>query len=146
MRHLATALILVAWLFGHSVSAVAQDDAADLSERPSWALTDWMAHDTTRKTQEAYRYHSYGEFDEAFDRYMVAASRGYPEAQLNIGNYYATGPAPKAPTDKVEAVKWYLLSGIGVGEHYAELLREQMTDDEWAEAERRAADWKPATD
>ncbi len=97
-----------------------------------------------RKTAEAYRYHSYGAFDEACDLYMVAASRGYPEAQLNIGNYYATGVAPKAPTDNVEAVKWYLLSGIGVGEHYAGLLREEMTDTEWAEAERRVAAWQPA--
>jgi len=146
MRYLATALIVAAWLAGHSASAVADNEPDNLNDRPTWALTDWMAHDTTRKTQEAYRYHSYGAFDDAFDLYMVAASRGYPEAQLNIGNYYATGAAPKAPADNVEAVKWYRLSGIGVADHYADLLREQMTDDEWAEAERRIATWQPATE
>ena len=146
MRQMAAALILAAWLAGQASWAAADDAADNLNDRPTWALTDWMAHDTTRKTQEAYRYHSYGEFDAAFDLYMVAASRGYPEAQLNIGNYFATGAAPKAPTDNVEAVKWYLLSGIGVGEHYAGLLREQMSDEDWAEAERRVAAWEPSTE
>lgn len=146
MRQLLAPLAITAILAAHVAGAMAEESADNLNDRPSWALTDWMAHDTTRKTQEAYRYHSYGEFDAAFDLYMVAASRGYPEAQLNVANYYATGAAPKAPTDNVEAVKWYLLSGIGVAEHYAGILREQMTEEEWSEAQRRVAEWQPSAE
>ncbi len=145
MRPTLRSLVLAAVLAVLPAGAMA-DETDNLSDRPSWALTDWMAHDTTRRTQEAYRYHSYGEYDQAFELYLVAASRGYPEAQLNVGNYYATGAAPKAPADNVEAVKWYLLSGIGIAEHHANTLRQDMTDDEWAEAQRRVAEWVPSAE
>lgn len=111
------------------------------AERPSWAKTDWMAHDTTRLVQEASRYSQFYEYDEAYKRLIVAARRGYPIAQAQIGFYYQEGLA--VDQDSIEAVKWYLLSGNETAKHYAEKLAETMTSEAYAEAERRVTAWEP---
>jgi len=137
-----TALALLLPLL--AAGAHAQDDGgAPATERPSWAATDWLAHDTARKAQEGMRYHGVGDYDSAYKAYIVAARRGYPDAQLAVASYCAAGVIDGIGMDPVEAVKWYLLSGTGIGRHYADLMHEDMTEEQWAEALHRVEDWRP---
>lgn len=113
-------------------------------ERPSWAQTDWMAHDTTRLVQEASRYSQFYEYEEAYKRLIIAAERGYPIAQAQIGFYFQEGLAVEQ--DPVEAVKWYTLSGNETAINYAKMLGESMTAEQLAEADQRTKAWTPSNE
>ena len=80
---------------------------ADDTETPSWASTTWMAHDTTKQVQMAYRYAQSYDYEKALEHLRIAAQRGYPQAQAQVGYYYQEGLGG-VEADPVEAVKWYL--------------------------------------
>jgi len=134
-----------------SLLALAAGSGATLADqpvdatRPSWAQTDWMAHDTTMRVQMAYRYAQSYDYVNAFKNLLVAAQRGYPQAQAQIGFYYQNGQGG-IDVDNIEAVKWYLLSGDPTAAHYAQELGKDMPSDHYAEAEARAKSWTPTLD
>jgi TPR repeat protein len=115
---------------------------AEDQETPSWASTTWMAHDTTKQVQMAYRYAQSYDYEKALEHLRVAARRGYPQAQAQVGYYYQEGLGG-LETDSVEAVKWYLLSDIPTAVEYAKKLRGSMTEQQYEDAEARAAAWEP---
>ena len=74
-----------------------------------------------------------------------AADQGVVFAQLNLGLLYAAGNG--VPQDSVEALKWYTLAASGPSPQIFSLSRNrlsgELTDQQKAEAARRAAEWKP---
>lgn len=76
--------------------------------------------------------------------FSKAAEQGDAKAQSNLGILYATGQG--VAEDVVEAAKWFRLSaatGLIDGLENLQIAQEEMTPEQAAEAEKRAADWKP---
>ena len=134
-------IAIAASLLTLATGAAVADQTVDAT-RPPWAQTDWMAHDTTMRVQMAYRYAQSYDYVNAFKNLMVAAQRGYPQAQAQIGFYYQNGQGGVG-VDNIEAVKWYMLSGDATAAHYAGELRKEMTGEQTAEAEARIKAWSP---
>jgi TPR repeat protein len=85
-----------------------------------------------------------GDYATALKMFQPLANQGYAPAQFNLGAMYDHGRG--VAKDYVEAYKWFNLSGVGGNEDAAEariLLESRMTQEQIAEAQRRAAAWKP---
>ncbi|MBF0447345.1 MAG: sel1 repeat family protein [Magnetococcales bacterium] len=80
----------------------------------------------------------------AYYWFTKAAERGDAKAQSNLGILYATGEG--VAEDVVEAAKWFRLSaaaGLLDGLENLQIAHEEMTPQQRAESEKRAADWSP---
>lgn len=76
--------------------------------------------------------------------YQKAAEQGIPGAQFNLGIIMGVGQG--VPQDRVAAYKWLILAAAGRAKYAGnalDLLAQKMTQDEIAEAQRLARDWKP---
>ena len=76
--------------------------------------------------------------------YERAATQGLAVAQYNLGYLYAE--AHGVPQDYIQAHKWYNLAGANGDKEAASLrdaLAKKMTQDQIAEAQRLAREWKP---
>ena len=85
------------------------------------------------------------DYAEAVKWFRLAANQGYAGAQSNLGVMYIHGRG--VPQDYVEAHKWLNLAGAGGDKGAARILSivdGNMTREQIAEAQRRAAAWKPA--
>ena len=84
------------------------------------------------------------DYTEAVKWFRLAANQGYAGAQSNLGVMYIHGRG--VPQDYVEAHKWLNLAGAGGDKGAAQILSTidgNMTREQIAEAQRRAAVWKP---
>lgn len=79
---------------------------------------------------------------EAVKWLRLAADRDFPQAQNDLGIMYAQGRGVEK--DMIEAMKWFLLAARHVddGARNRDDAAKNMTADERAQAERRAAGWK----
>jgi TPR repeat protein len=87
--------------------------------------------------------HDSGNQSDAFRWVLKAANGGHPMAQVNVGVCYANGEGTTA--DRVEAVKWLLLSaksGCRGARQALDAIRIQLEPDEISEATRRADSWR----
>lgn len=81
---------------------------------------------------------------EAVDLFQKAAAGGSEDAQCKLGSFHVNGFLD-VPADPVEAYKWLTLSGPPEScKTLYEEVRGMLTTSEMAEAERRAAVFKPA--
>jgi len=91
------------------------------------------------------------DYEEGARWFRLAADQGDPQAQYNLGVFYAKASAGRP--DLVSAYMWFNLAAS----HFTasdprrstaissrDLLARQMTEDQIAEAQRRARGWKPA--
>ena len=79
---------------------------------------------------------------EAMKLYRLAADQGYADAQINLGNMYARGEA--VPSNFIIAYMWYSLAtaqGFEGAHGNKEILNQNMTPEQIAEAERLAQEW-----
>ena len=88
-------------------------------------------------------------YAEAIRWYREAAEQGEPHAQFNLGAMYAKGQG--VPRDYVKGYMWiYLGASRSSGDAHRKFaadrdrLAEEMTAKQIAEAQRLAAEWKPA--
>ena len=75
----------------------------------------------------------------------IAAHRQIPEAQDQIGQYYFWGYKP-VEQDYVQAYKWSSLAGQNRQTSYSaylEMMRQHVTQQQIADAQRLAKDWQP---
>jgi len=72
----------------------------------------------------------------------AAAYQGGVDAQFDLGEMYASGRG--FPQDYVEAHKWYNLTGLDRATDRRDTLAKQMTPQQLAEAQKRAAEWQAA--
>ena len=83
-------------------------------------------------------------FSEAFKWWHMAAERGNPVGQMDVGELYESGRGVEL--DFVEAYKWFSLA-ILLGENRAQILLDRltphMTQGQIMEAQMRAAKWRP---
>ena len=90
-------------------------------------------------------------YDEAAKWYRLAAEQGHAAAQSNLGVMYYQGQG--VPQDYVQAHKWFNLAAAGYPASEAEnrngavknrdLVAEQMTPAQVAQAQQLAREWKP---
>jgi hypothetical protein len=89
------------------------------------------------------------DYDEAAKWFRLAADRGDAQAQYNLGVYYAK---QAGKPDNVSAYMWFNLAAAhfaasdprrGTAISSRDLVAEQMTHDQIAEAQRRAREWRP---
>jgi len=76
--------------------------------------------------------------------YRKAADQGNPRGQSNLGVMYANGSG--VPKDEQQAYFWWLLSSAqGVAESVKnwDIIEQQLTPQQRANAQARARDWKP---
>ena len=84
-------------------------------------------------------------YPEAFKWYGLAANQGQVIAQYSLGILYANGRG--TAQDYVEAHKWFNLAGANGDKDAPQkrnLVEEKMTREQLAEAQQRAAAWKPS--
>jgi uncharacterized protein len=91
------------------------------------------------------------DYAEAARWYRLAADQGEPQAQYNLGAYYANGQAGRRP-DFVNAYMWFNLAAVHFKQsdprrnraiNSRELMAKQLTEEQLAEAQRRAREWTP---
>ncbi len=81
---------------------------------------------------------------EAVRRFRLAAVLGFAGAQFNLGVMYSKFRG--VPQDYVQAHMWFNLAAAQGKESYRksrDILAEQMTPAQIAEAQRLAREWKP---
>jgi TPR repeat protein len=90
---------------------------------------------------------------QAVEWFRRAAEHGLPEAQVQLAGDELSGlAAADGKPDRIEALKWLLLGADAVPDPLMKqvavtqraALQNQVTADERAEAEKRAADWRKA--
>ncbi len=84
------------------------------------------------------------DYQEAVKWYRKSAEQGYAGAQNGLGRMYENGKG--VPEDYVQAYKWYILAeaqGRREYEEYRDLLKQRMTPEQIAEAQRLAREFKP---
>ena len=118
------------------------------SLRERAAAGDPEAQFNLAKNYETGRAGYKKDFVEAERWYRLAAEQGDPFAQASLGILYRFGKG--IPRDYVEAFMWFYLAANqttgGDQQSIAEMrdaTRARMTDEQYAEAIRRARDWKP---
>jgi TPR repeat protein len=83
-------------------------------------------------------------FEESIKWYRLAAEAGVAEAQFNLGSLYAGGKGTER--DFIEGYKWFSLAAAHDVKEARDALfycADQMTPAQIAEAQRRAAAWRP---
>jgi TPR repeat protein/S1-C subfamily serine protease/uncharacterized protein YecT (DUF1311 family) len=76
--------------------------------------------------------------------FRKAADQGYVDAEFNLGAMYAKGLG--VPQDYISAHMWFNLAAVGGGKDAArdrDIVTASMTPAQIAEAQRRAAEWRP---
>ena len=73
-----------------------------------------------------------GLWDETAKLYTIIANRGHPTAQIHLGKQYVHGNG--VSQSYVEAYKWFALSDTSIGNHFIELITEDMSINEINEA------------
>ena len=95
--------------------------------------------------EDAAAAYQRGDYATALRLWRSLANQGHPYGQNNLGAMYAEGQG--VPQDYIEAHKWFNLAEVA-GDEYAARNRSfaesKMTREQIAEAQRRAAAWKPA--
>ncbi len=149
-RKLAAAVVALAG----ATSAAAADVTEDMRERAAAAgiviehshdpkrpyqSTDYLLRDTNVRYMQGLRYASVFQLGDAFEMFLLGARRGHALSQIHLGKYYANGQGTEI--DRVEAYKWFRLSEEPNAGYYIEVLVEEMTAAEVAEAEQRARDF-----
>ena len=88
-----------------------------------------------------------GPLEDVAEWYRLAANRGYPTAQFDLGVFYSKGEG--VPQDDLLAYMWFDLAAAQ-GDADAVKARDftsaRMTSNQIAEAQRLARDWKPIQD
>ncbi|MCY3703126.1 MAG: hypothetical protein OXG16_10645 [Rhodospirillales bacterium] len=107
-------------------------------KRP-YQSTDYLLRDTNVRYMQGLRYASVFQLGDAFEMFLLGARRGHALSQIHLGKYYANGQGTEV--DLVEAYKWFRLSGEPNADYYMDVLTEQLTAGEVAEAEQRARDF-----
>ena len=148
--------LMIAFMLGipHVASAGPFEDGTAAYERGEYAtaLKLWqpLANQGNAGAQVALGVMFYNgqnvpqDYAEAVKWFRLAANRGYAGAQSNLGVMYINGRG--VPQDYVEAHKWLNLAGAGGDKNAAQILsgvEGNMTREQIAEAQRRAAAWKP---
>lgn len=81
----------------------------------------------------------------ALNWFCLAANQGHPDAQFQLGRFYAAGHEPLT-RDTVQALKWYSLAAAG-GQPLAAIARDDLAEDmmaeQVAETDRLVAGWQP---
>lgn len=83
------------------------------------------------------------EYVAAREWWLKSANGGYPPAMSNLGVLYRDGLG--TAQDTIQAYMWFYLAaelGDRQAEHWQDELASSMTDDQIAEAENRAREWK----
>ncbi len=83
-------------------------------------------------------------YAEALRWFLLAAEQGLDPAQFHLGNMYYRGEG--VPENYAEAYKWWALAaarGDANAKQKRDILRNQMTPAQIAEAQELAAEWKP---
>ncbi len=153
MRHAILAVLLLAALAGTAVAGPFED-AVSAYERGDYATAlrgFWMLAaqgDAGAQTVLGFMYvNGLGvpqDYAEAANCYRKAAEQGHAGGQYNLGLMYSQGKG--VPQDFVQAHMWLNLAGTQGDEEAAEnrkIVAEVMTPAQIAEAQRRAAEWKP---
>ena len=81
---------------------------------------------------------------EAAKWYRLAAEQGLPQAQLDIGLRLGVGQG--VPKNTIEAYKWLNLAasqGNELAEQARELVAQEMSPEQIAEAQQLSTNWKP---
>ncbi len=112
----------------------------ELATQQDWLLASFA------QTSLGNIYAKASDYANAIRCYNLAADRGWGEAQLNLGDIYAEGRG--VPQDLAEAHKWYNLAAAS--NYFGAAARRdgiaaKMTQEQLAEAEKRALVWKPWT-
>jgi len=88
------------------------------------------------------------DYEEAMRWYRAAAEQGHAKAQNSLGSMYGYGDG--VPQDYIQAHMWYSLAASDLTGEYKErnvksrdLIAEEMSAEEIAEAQRLAREWKP---
>lgn len=92
------ALALLACLVAPASLAQFEADAGNGNDQ------DRVARDMV-SVLKAYAVYKMGQFDEAFDRYLVIAESGNTQGMLNVANMYAAGEGTEQSHEK--ALSWY---------------------------------------
>jgi len=107
-------------------------------KRP-YQSTDYLLRDTNVRYMQGLRYASVFQLGDAFEMFLLGARRGHALSQIHLGKYYANGQGTEV--DLVEAYKWFRLSDEPNADYYMDVLAEEMTPVDLAEAERRAREF-----
>ncbi len=107
-------------------------------KRP-YQSTDYLLRDTNVRYMQGLRYASVFQLGDAFEMFLLGARRGHALSQIHLGKYYANGQG--TDVDLVEAYKWFRLSGEPNADYYMDVLADELTAGEVAEAEQRARDF-----
>ncbi len=84
------------------------------------------------------------DFTDAERWWHMAAEQGFASAQINLGSMYGKGKG--VPQDYVRAHIWFSLAaaqGNEIGRKNRDIVAKLMTPAQIAEAQRRAAKWRP---
>jgi TPR repeat protein len=141
----------------HSSVALFPEEPFMASRRPRFRIVDrstgeevedavWLEK-RAREVDAAATYflaYSAPNWKVRFKLFCLSAHEGFGEAQHEVGRYYGWGIKP-VQRDRVEGYKWVSLAEAS-GEQSAmqiDALAKNMTREQIAEAERRAAMWEP---
>ena len=83
-------------------------------------------------------------YEKAFKWYTKAAEHGYPGGQCGLGLMYEKGNG--VPEDYVQAYKWYILAAAQGWRIYGDSLKQHMTPEQIAEAQRLAKEFRPKSE
>jgi outer membrane protein assembly factor BamE (lipoprotein component of BamABCDE complex) len=93
--------------------------------------------------EEFKQYLSIAPDDSSRFRHLCkAADLGHPSAQIEVGRHLMQGDFG-VQKDLPRAYVWYLLGSSGQSDTHLQLLSEQMTREQIAEAKKMLPDWKP---
>jgi len=126
----------------------------DYQEAVRWYLAAAEQGDPLGQNSLGFMYeHGTGvpqDYKEAVRWYRAAAEQGNAVAQTNLGLMYEDGKG--VAQDYIQAHMWYNLAGSSGGNEdrkmaatNRDLIAEEMTSEQIAEAQRLAREWKPKT-
>ena len=103
--------------------------------------SDKLALDTELKYAKCIRLQMGGYWDEIAKLYLIIAKRGHPTAQLHLGKQYVHGTGVQE--DYIQAYKWFSLSDTAIGNHFIEVISEDMSAEQIKEAKNLVKNFKP---
>ncbi len=153
MRHTIIAVFLLAALAG-TAAAGQFEDAVSAHERGDYA-TALREFRVLAEQDDASAQHNLGvmyergygvpqNYAEAVKWYKKVAEQGQVDAQYNLGVMYALGVG--VTTDHVQSHMWFNLAGAQghtAAAKIRDIVAEDMTPAQVAEARRRAGKWQP---
>tara|TARA_B100002052_G_scaffold127877_1_gene117461 strand:+ start:327 stop:776 length:450 start_codon:yes stop_codon:yes gene_type:complete len=103
--------------------------------------SDKLALDTELKYAKCIRLQMGGYWDEIAKLYLIIANRGHPTAQLHLGKQYVHGNGVEE--NYIEAYKWFSLSETAIGNHFIEVISEDMSNEQIKKAKNLVKNFKP---